>query len=609
MTELLNSLPPGSPLMLGALLAPLFRGRALVAWILLLPVSSFLHMLSLPSDHLLTVGLFDFTITPIRVDRLALIFGWVFHIAALLSALYAAHVKDPLQHVSGLVYAGAAIAAVFAGDLVSLFFSWELTALASVFLIWANSAEIERTQATYESFAGAMEPGARAARLAAMRASIYRTGMRYLVIQVGSGVLLLAGMILHVQAGGSLEFTKQALLGVERWSTGLDWRSFPPGAQLILLAFGIKAAFPLLHNWLQDGYPKATATGTVFLSAFTTKLAIYALCRAFSGTEVLIAVGCVMTIFPIFFAVVENDLRKVLAYSLNNQLGFMVVGVGVGTQLAINGAAAHAFAHIIYKGLLFMSMGAVLYRVGTTKASELGGLHKSMPWTTLSCIIGAMSISAFPLMSGFTTKSMTISAVSHEHLLWAWLALTFASAGVMEHSGIKIPFFAFFAHDSGKRPEEAPWNMLAAMAIAAGLCVFIGVYPAPLYTLLPTQMDYSAYGATHVITQLQLLFWALLAFGFLYRRGWYPAELPGLNLDFDWIYRRLLPRASEALLRWGSWGRGLAESRLSYLGGKLFERIYRTSGPRGVLADTWPTGSIALWAALLLGGYLILYSI
>ena len=174
------------------------------------------------------------------------------------------------------------------------------------------------------------------------------------------------------------------------------------------------------------------------LSSFTTKLAIYALARGFAGTDLLILIGCLMTAFPVFFAVIENDMRRVLAYSLNNQLGFMVVAIGIGTELAINGAVAHAFAHIIYKGLLFMSMGAVLYRVGTVKASELGGLYKSMPWTMVFCIVGAMSISAFPLFSGFAAKSLIMSALGYKGLVAAYLVLLAASAGVLHLSLIHI---------------------------------------------------------------------------------------------------------------------------------------------------------------------------
>ena len=434
----------------------------------------------------------------LRLDSLSRIFATIFLIASLLGNIYAWHEPDRVQRTAAQIYAGSAVAAALCGDLISLFVFWELTAVSSVFLIWASGTE-----------------------------SAYRAGMRYLIIQVGSGVILLAGLIVHVTATGSIAFEH----------FGLD----APGAWLILLAFGIKCAFPLLHNWLQDAYSEATVTGTVVLSAFTTKLAVYTLARGFAGTEMLIWIGAAMTMFPIFYAVIENDLRRVLAYSLNNQLGFMVVGVGVGTELALNGTAAHAFSHILYKALLFMSMGAVLFRTGTCKGSELGGLYKSMPWTMGFCVVGAASISAFPLFSGFVSKSLIMSASANEGYWFVWAVLLFASAGVFHHSGIKIPYFAFFAHDSGRRPKEAPLNMLIAMGIAAAFCIGIGVWPAPLYALLPFDVDYVPYTTAHVITQLQLLMFSALAFTVLMRTGIYPPELKSTNLDFDWVYRRFLP--------------------------------------------------------------------
>ena len=335
-------------------------------------------------------------------------FGYIFLIATLLGVIYALHVDDALQHVAALVYAGSALGAVLAGDLITLFIFWEGTAIASVFLIWASRTE-----------------------------RALGAGMRYLLIQIGSGALLLAGVLIHRHATGSITFNHLGLASHAGW--------------LIFVAFGIKCAFPLLHNWLQDAYPEATPTGTVILSVFTTKLAVvYALARGYAGTEILVPIGAVMTAFPIFYAVIANDLRRVLAYSLNNQLGFMVVGIGIGTEIALNGTAAHAFCHIVYKALLFMSMGAVLYRVGTAKATDLGGLYKSMPWTATFCIVGAASISAFPLFSGFISKSLIITAAMQGDYFWTWLVLLFASAGVFHHSGIKIPYFAFFAHDFGK---------------------------------------------------------------------------------------------------------------------------------------------------------------
>ena len=563
---MIASLPPGLILILGAVLVPLLRGRVQKTYLVALPVASLLQVLFLfgaPGDHL-SLSMFDYSLSLVRVDRFSLVFGLIFHIAGLLSVIYALHVRDNVQHISGLVYAGAGIGAVFAGDLITLFVYWELTALSSVFLIWASRTERS-----------------------------YRAGMRYLIIQVGSGVILLSGILFHVHATGSIAFDHLGLGSI--------------GRNLIFLAFGIKCAFPLLHNWLQDAYPEATPTGTVFLSAFTTKLAVYALARSFAGTEILIYIGVTMTLFPIYFAVIENDLRRVLAYSLNNQLGFMVVGIGVGTELALNGTAAHAFAHILYKSLLFMSMGAVLHRVGTVKASELGGLYKSMPFTTVCCIIGAASIAGFPLLSGFVSKSMILSAIGEGHMTIVFLGLLFASAGVMEHSGIKIPFFAFFAHDSGKRCEEAPWNMRIAMGVTAALCVFIGIVPGPLYSILPYPVDYQPFTVEHVITSFQLLLWAALAFAVLMRTGLYPQETPSVNLDTDWVYRRILP-AMYGSLRQGASATFAASS--TFARGQLsraIEGVYRSAGPYGLFARTWPTGNTVLWVSLILSAFLLVY--
>ncbi|MFT5392307.1 MAG: multicomponent Na+:H+ antiporter subunit D, partial [Gammaproteobacteria bacterium] len=357
--------PPGLLLILGGLVVPFISGRLRTVWMLGLPVLAFALLWNLPDGNHQTLEAFGVQLELLRIDSLSRIFGYIFILASFLGGIYSLHLRSPLEPASALVYAGAAVGAVCAGDLISLFIFWELTALASVFLIWSSGTQ-----------------------------SAFRAGMRYLIIQVGSGVLLLAGLLVRWDATGSVAFDY----------IGLD----SPGGYLILVAFGIKCAFPLLHNWLQDAYPEATPTGTVVLSAFTTKLAVYALARSYAGTDILIWIGALMTAFPIFFAVIENDLRRVLAYSLNNQLGFMVVGVGIGTELALNGTAAHAFTHILYKALLFMSMGAVLHRVGTTLGTELGGLYKTMPWTTGFCIVGAASISAFPLFSGFVSKSMIL---------------------------------------------------------------------------------------------------------------------------------------------------------------------------------------------------------
>lgn len=492
------NLPPFIPFFIGALLLPLLPHKARY-FTLLIPILGGLNLFfGAQEGNWHVVRLLEFDLQIMRVDKLSLMFGYLFHIAAFISITYSLHVKDKLQHTAGLLYAGSALGAVFCADLIGLFIFWELLALTSVWLIWARRTE-----------------------------KANKAGVRYLIFQVLSGVLLLAGTLVHYQQTGSLAFD---FIGLE---SAASW--------LIFIALGIKCAFPFLHTWLTDGYPEATPTGAVFLSAFTTKVAIFAMARIFPGTELLVYIGAAMTCFPIFYAVIENDLRKVLAYSLINQLGFMICGIGIGTALALNGAVAHAFNDVIFKGLLFMTMGAVLHRVGHVMGSDLGGLHKTMPKTTIFCIVGAASISAFPLFSGFVSKSMVMAAMiesGHEYL---WLMLLFASAGVFHHAGIKIPFFAFFAHDSGLRPKEAPTNMLCAMFFAASLCIFIGVYPEMMYSLLPWEHDYKPYDITHVLTQLQLLFFSALAFVWLNRMGLYPPELRSVNVDVEWLYRKMLP--------------------------------------------------------------------
>ncbi len=561
------------------------------AMLIVIGVSA-LQLLSMPLGEYGAYSLFGQDLLFVRYDALARIFAVVFHIAAALNVVYGWHVKDASEQWAALAYPGAALGGVMAGDWITLFVWWEMAALTSVFLVWSP-----QTRSTYLS------------------------GFRYLAIQIASGVALLGGVVLLFRESGSLMFGGFGEIGVltasglehaadahgEAHSGGTTWRL---ATLLVFLAFGVKSAFPLLHNWVQDSYPKSSLTGTIMLSVFTTKLAVYALARGFAGTQELVVIGAVMTIFPIFFALIENDLRKVLCYSINNQVGFMVVGVGVGSAMSVNGAVGYAFCNIIFESLLFMGVGAAAYRVGSTKATDLGGLYRTMPLTMLFTLAGAFSIAAFPLFAGFVTKGLIIDGVAEEHLMVIWLVLLFASAGALEHSGIKIPYFTFFAHDSGKRPQEAPLHMLLAMGFSAVACLAIGLAPETLvYPLMPFQeqiADYHPYAMYHVVEQLQLLLFATLAFALLIKFKLYPPEIPSTNLDFDWLWR--VP--GRAVFGWGV-AATAAVWRLVWGGftgwvGGVVDRVYALHGPQGRLARSWPIGSMALWTAVLLGAALIL---
>lgn len=555
---MLELLIPPFIFFVGALLVPLIpTGIARGVVTLFVPAAAAGVLWHVGLGNFFQVTFYGLELELMRVDELSRIFALVFCLAAFLAAIYAWHLKDTIQQVATLFYAGSAVGAALAGDLITFFFYWEGTAIASVFLIWARGTE-----------------------------GAYWTGLRYLAVQIGSGVILIAGVVLFYFETGSIAFDTMTLGSIATW--------------MIFVALGIKCAFPFFHSWLLDSYPAGTITGTVILSAFTTKLAIYALARGFAGTELLIYIGAVMAVLPAFFALVENDLRRVLCHAVLVQLGFMVVGVGLGTELALYGVAGHAVVHILYKSLLFMAIGAVMFRTGSAKATDLGGLNRTMPWTTLFCVIGAISSAAFPLFSGFVTKTMILDEAAKAQYQLVWVALVFAGAAVLAHSGLRVPLKAFFSKDSGKRPSEAPPHMLWAMGLTAGLCLVIGIFPNLLYAQISPNLDYNAYTLGHIVGQVQLLLFALLAYALFALTGLMPEERKGILLDFDWTYRKLgafLLAKTSALVSavWGGVVDFLMRTYQNFVDG-----LMHTHGPEGRMAREWPTGAMVLSIALLL---------
>ena len=554
-------LHPGLVLIAGALALPLLRGALRVALALGVPLVAAAIVLAAPEGVLWSGTYLGLELRPYAVDRLSRLFALIFAIMAFGGALFALNQPSRVELPAALLYAGAALGAALAGDLLTLFVFWELMAAGSTLVIWAAGS-----------------------------APAYHASMRYMAVHLLGGVLLLAGIAGHVSDTGSTVFTRLALDSPAHW--------------LILAGFLVNAGAPPLSAWLPDAYPEASWSGMVFLSAFTTKTAVYALLRGFPGTDLLVWIGLFMVFYGIVYALLENDMRRILAYSIVNQVGFMVTGIGIGTEMALNGAAAHAFTHILYKALLLMSAGSVLYATGRRKCSDLGGLFRTMPITTLCGSVGALAISSFPLTSGFVSKSMISEAAGDLHLLAVWLLLAAASAGVFLHAGIKFPWFVFFQKDSGLRPPEPPLNMRLAMLLFAALCIGLGVFYGPLYALLPYEPDYVPYTGAHVVGQLQLLLFSGLAFFVmlpLLRRTL------TITLDTDWSYRRLAPvvlGGFEALLRQSRAGWSGAVRAALVAAAALIERHH---GSEALLARTWTTGGMALWVAVLLAAYLVVY--
>ena len=505
---MMTSLHPGVVLVLGALVIPFLEGGVKAVYRLFLPGLALWLVVVTPEGTFWSLGFLGRDLVLGRMDSLSRVFCLAFALVTWLGVLFALKVEDDWQNVPSLVYAGSALGVTLAGDWLTLYIFWEIMAVASAFIIIA-----------------ARSKGARAA------------GLRYILVHVTGGLILLAGIMLHLAETGSLALAPLKLGSCSSW--------------LIFTGVAVNAAVWPLHAWLTDAYPRATPTGAVFLSVLTTKSAVYLMARVFAGNPELILLGTIMALVPLVYALAEDDIRRVLAYVLVNQVGFMLVGVGLGSPLSLNGTAAHAFAHILYDGLLFMALGAVIQMTGRSTISSLGGLWKSLPLTTLFFFLGAGSISAAPFLAGFPTKSMIVSAAGEEHRLLLWLALNAASAGVFLAVGLRLPHKVFFGRERVIKAKQPPWNMIAAMGLASALCLGVGILPGRLYGLLPFDQPYQAYTEAHLLEQLQIMGFVLAGYWLLHRTRVIPQAKPGILLDTDWFYIKaasLLFRAFDFIL-------------------------------------------------------------
>ena len=488
---MIEGVPPAVIYFLGIPLVLLFKGKLRQACLLLVPLAAFYNLILLSPGDQFVLEFSGFQIVLLRVDRLNFLFGLVFVIMSFASFLYALHIKGVGEHIGALAYVGSSLGVVFCGDYFSLFFFWEIMAVSSVLLVMFRRKEAST-----------------------------RAGFRYLLMHIIGGSLLLGGIAIQWAQSGSIDF-----VGPEPGT----------GFYLILLGFGLNAAIPPLHAWLTDAYPEGTVTGSVFLTAFTTKTGVYVLARAFPGAEVLVWAGAIMAVYGVIFAFVVSDIRRLLAYHIVSQVGYMVCGVGLGTQMALNGTTAHAFSHILYKALLFMAAGAVLHVTGRSKFTELGGLAKWMPWTFVFYMVGAFSISGVPLFNGFISKSMIIAgaALKHEPVIEALLIL--ASVGTFLCIGVKIPYKVFLSGKTDVKARDPEWNMLAGMGFMSALCIIIGVYPKVLYDILPYPVHFHPYTLDHIVGTMGILLGTLLGYKWLHNK----LIMENLViLDTDWFYRR-----------------------------------------------------------------------
>jgi len=485
--------PPALVMLAGALLLPMLPRGWRSAFTLFVPLLALLLVLAAPPGVHLTMELMDYRLVVYKVDRLSRLFGTIFSLVTVIGCLFAFHVKKTAKQSAALLYAAGALGVTFAGDLITLFVFWELMTLPSTYLIWARGGRESE-----------------------------KAGMRYFLFHLFGGGMLFAGILMYAgETGGVLIEQLTARGSLSSW--------------LILAGIAVNAAVVPLHAWLPDAYPKATVTGAVFLSALTTKTAVYVLLRIFPGWEILIYLGVLMALYGVVFAFLANDIREILAYHIVSQVGYMVAGAGIGTEMAINGAAAHAFSHILYKALLFMGAGAVLHTTGKSKLTELGGLAKKQPVILWLYMIGAFSISGFPLLNGFISKSMVVSAAGAAHHGVVMLLMMLAAIGTFLSVGLKLPYGVWYGEESGVSALPPPRNMYLGMAAAAFFCILHGVAPGLLYEMLPYPVHYVPYTSAHLVEISQGAIFTFAAF-WIFRK--LAAGEAGITLDVDWFYRR-----------------------------------------------------------------------
>lgn len=556
MTDWLAFASPAYLLFAGALLMLALRGRAQDILFLAVPLAALALVWLVPPGSGGKLEWLGLTLTPVMADWLSRLFGTAFGLAAIFGALFAFDRRNTAERAAVLLYAGAAQGIVLAGDLATLFIYWEVMAIGSTLVIFANGA--------------------------------VRPGFRYAVMHIFGGVLLLAGVVIVAQE-----------------PSGLSLRAFRAdsiGTWLLLAGVLVNAGAPPVSTWVPDAYPRASWSGSVFLSAFTTKAAVAVLIRLFPGEPVLVGIGLFMAAYGLVYALIENDIRRLLSYSIVGQVGFMIVAIGIGTPLALGAAAAHAFCHILYKSLLMMGAGSVLRATGETRLSALGGLAAAMPMTATAVVVGGLSLAAAPFTAGFVSKSALLASLGDTHTALAWFGLTAISAGSMVYAGLKLPFFAFFRAAPARELSPLPRTMPIAMAGLAATNILFGVRPDWLMALSPDIDGVKVLTPDHILFQLQLIGGSVVCFAMLLKLL-SPAAI--VAIDFDWLWR-------VAPLRIWNW----AAPSVRHAVGRLAPLRAAAEAQISAIVPRWParlsdganwlTGDIALAATALLAIVLLI---
>ncbi|MBQ3291410.1 MAG: hypothetical protein IJH43_03410 [Mogibacterium sp.] len=464
----------------------------------------------------------------IHFDGLSFAFMLAFCIIAILNGFYGEGIQHRYECGMSLVYAGSVMGVVLAGDCISLIVFWEVSAFASMYVIYAKH---DRQSA--------------------------RASFRYILMHAFGGNMLLAGLIIYM-----FHYGNQIENIVNCYGEPCFW--------LIAIGVAVNAAIPPVHAWLPDAYPESTATGTVYLSSFTTKAAIYLMIRMFAGLESLVWIGAIVSIYAACMAIMENDIRRLLAYHIISQLGMMIAAIGVGGAIGADAATAHAITNIMFKGVLMMGAGAVIYATGKSKITELGGMAKKMPVTAICFLISSLAIAGLPGLSGFVSKALIMDGLHEGGFVIPGLLVTAGGVGTLLSITLKINWFVFFGPcddpEESKVVRKIPFTMELAMILGTIITMLIGFFPAKFYALMPNATIVDPYNMGHVLEYIAIFAGGSIPF-FLYLKKMKPHD--EITIDFDWFYRKplnaLILLLSEIAHRIFVWCDGRAGAFANYL--------------------------------------------
>lgn len=553
-------------------LLPQFVRRTLV---LIIPTFVLSQVWLIPLDTTVSITTLVGEMQPYTNSELNRLFATIFSFALGGVLLYGWTIATKAEQTWTLFYASAAYGIVYAGDLISLFIAWELLAIGALGVIWSKKTE--------ESEAA---------------------GLRYFLVHVLGGVLFMMGLTAHLAAntaGIGLDTISPEALQMKPMLMS-EWYHW-----CMLAGIGINAAIPPLWSWVPDAYPTASSNGTVVLACFTTKSAVLVLIKLFPGVDLLIPLGLAMIIYGGIYAALEGNIRRSLAYSLIGQVGFMVVCVGIGTQLALLAAAVHAFSHIVYKTLLLMTAGCIVRTTGKQNMYEVGGMAKRMPDIAACAVVGSFALAAAPFTSGFISKSLIIEAVLQEKMLGTWLIMMLAAGAAMVYVGMRYLWFCFFQGEPPPAERRLSLSMRLGVYAFTALCLATGLFPGWLNIAMSDMAvvapDFHPYSAGHVLYQVQILAASVLVFCLSWK--WLTPK-PGALRDFDISYLQIGPAAFSVSKR--CWNKGASAVKpLVVVADHAKQRINAPHKPEGLMARTWATGTMALWVALMLNAFLWLY--